>query len=171
VQYQLNGVIGSVIVRLTAAELMIAANIAVMRQITGLTVATQKYGAEKNNRAWENHITGAQGEMAVAKHFNLYWNGTVGEFDKVDVGGVIEVRAQQRKGKPEWQKLILHPADDDDLPYVLVSCEAPDFELIGWLHGRDGKLQKHWSDPTGTNRPAYFVPRADLHPIADLKVR
>jgi hypothetical protein len=154
------------VVSLTAPELLIASNIGMMRRISNLKRnICAKYGAPDKEGAWEIDVIACMGEMAVAKHFNLFWAGSVNNFSAVDVGGLIEVRTRRQS----WHQLILHPADKDHLPYVLVHADPPAFDLIGWAYGADGKQDKYWSDPAG-NRPAFFVPQADLRPIEMLRV-
>jgi hypothetical protein len=56
----------------------------------------------------------------------------------------------------------LHPDDkDEDLFFYVVGTNGA-YDIYGWLHGANGKQEKYWSDPTGNNRHAFFVPVADL---------
>lgn len=155
-------------VTLTYAELQIAHVAAGQRWLQAVKVgAGAKYGApEGNDEADAISLQGAVGEMAVAKGLNLYWVGSVGEWSSGhDVGGCVDVRSVT---KPT-HCLILHAADKPNTPYVLVELSKPnEAVLVGWIFGIDGQQPKYWADPSGKGRPAYFVPRKDLRPMAEL---
>jgi hypothetical protein len=124
-----------------------------------------RYGAVNGEGSFEYHWTGCLGEMAVAKHFNLFWAGALGNFDAADVGGIIQVRA---RGRSDGQ-LILHPKDNDAAPFVLALAPHPPLILLcGWVYARDGKKPNFWKDPAG-GRPAFFVPKDVLRPLEELE--
>jgi hypothetical protein len=126
--------------------------------------AKARYGAPDNDEM--THVHAMRAELAVAKAFNLFWSGSVGNKDAVDVGGILEVRSSARTGN---SRLILHPTDRDDYPYIFADVSAaPTIRLCGWIMGRDGKQQQFWTDPTAAGRPAFFIPQSDLLPMADL---
>lgn len=156
------------IVTLTWSEMMTAYHIASQRRIMNMRKGLPgKYGAPEKEGSEELDIVSTRGEMAVAKGLNLYWSGSVGDYGAVDVGGLIEVRTRTKS----WHSLIVHEQDRDWAPYVLVDASCtPDFRLVGWLYGRDGKKDSYWSDPSKKNRPAFFVDQKDLLPIEDLLV-
>ena len=149
-----------VAVHLEWPEVYRAAEVGIMRQVS----ACQKkradcYGLNPAD-GWSAHIEGACGELAVAKYFDRFWSGTIGQVDQSDVGE-YEVRTSDRQNA----RLILHPNDKDGARFFLVTGHAPDFELVGWIYARDGKRPEFWTDPTGKNRPAFFIPQSALHPI------
>jgi len=37
------------------------------------------------------------------------------------------------------------------------------YSIKGWILGAEGKRKEYWSDPTGKDRPAFFVPQSALH--------
>jgi hypothetical protein len=151
---------------LTAAEMLVALYVSGMRRVSNLKRGVKpKYGAPEKFGAWEIDIMACQAEMAVAKHFNLYWAGTVNEWGSRDVGGLIEVRSCRES----QHKLIVHPDDTDDAPFVLVYPDPPVMTLLGWMRGRDAKADRYWSDPAG-GRPAFFVKQDDLHGMNELTV-
>lgn len=153
---------------LTYAELQIAHVAAGQRWLQCVKLgAGAKYGApEENDAADAISLQGAIGEMAVAKGLNLYWVGSIGEWSRGhDVGGCVDVRSVT---KPN-HCLILHDADKDETPYVLVELSKPsEATLVGWVFGADGKKQEYWSDPSGKDRPAFFIPRRALRPMPEL---
>jgi hypothetical protein len=154
----------AVSIKLTAAQLIIAANVGVMRRASNAVKQIQpRYGASNGAGSWEMDIVACQAEFAVAKYCNLFWDGAVNNFSARDVGGLVDVRSRT---KSHYQ-LILHPADPDNVPFVLVFGAPPIFELSGWLFARDGKIDKFWSDPAG-GRPAFFVPKDVLRPMPEL---
>lgn len=158
----------AVAITLTWPEMYLASHAALMRRIGNMRRCIRgKYGAPEDEGAWEPDFFSCQGEMATAKYLNLFWSGTVGLYGSVDVGGESGVETRTRR--KHWHQLILHPDDKDDRPHVLVSAHnPPTFQLVGWIYGGDGKLQKFWSDPAG-GRPAFFVPQEELRPIDELK--
>ena len=128
----------------------------------------QNYGKLANGEgAIEQDIYGAVVEFAIAQYFNLNWRSQVGRryIGKVDVGGCIEARSARRI----TDSLLLHPPDDDDLPFVLGVVERlPVVELCGWIFARHGKQEEYWRDPIG-NRPAFFVPQSVLLSMPELQ--
>ena len=156
------------IVRLTWSEMMIAHMVAGQRIVLNAkNGAKPKHGAPEGIAGDMIHVLSTRGEMVVAKAFNLYWSGASGDYKAVDVGGLIEVRTVP----VSTHRLMLHP-DDKELPTVLVDASrSPEFRLCGWLMGQDGKRQDWWEDPTGKDRPAFFVPHASLLPLKKLLMK
>ena len=146
----------TVIVELTPYEMLVAAQIGVMRQVQNLKEKRlDAYGAQ-TDRGWQLHIEGAMGECAVAKHLGIFWNGSIGNLQDTDVGN-IQVRTTAHPNG----RLILHPKDDPKDFYVLVIGENGGYRIVGGIYGELGKRDEYWTDP-GTGRPAYFVPRERL---------
>ena len=146
-------------VSLSPIELELAAIIGVKRQTENLFRRRQDaYGASKEG-GWSLHIEGAAGEMAVAKAFNRYWQGNLGDLRADDVDK-LQVRTRSRHD----YELTLHPDDPDDRGFMLVTGLAPNFCIRGWVWGREGKLPEYWRDPAG-GRPAFFVPHSVLRKL------
>lgn len=154
------------IVTLSWAEMQLAYMVAGQRRIMNMKKKLPgKYGAPEREGSEELDLVAARGEMAVAKALNLYWTGTVGDYGAVDVGGLVEVRSRTK----DWHSLILHPSDRDDLPFVLADVsDPPRVRLSGWIYAKDGKQDKFWSDPSGKNRPAFFIEQKHLRPLEEL---
>jgi hypothetical protein len=151
---------GPVVIRLTFGEMSMAAAIASLRYTSNI-IKQRPHQHGQTGYRWP--VDSLCAEIALARHLNRYWNGDVNNTKERDVGGMIDVRSCE-PGK----RLILHPDDPDDVPFVLAWISVlPDVELVGWLLGRDGKQPEFWDDP-GTGRPAYFIPKGRLHDMAML---
>jgi len=153
---------GGIQVKLTLSELLIGANVGIMRHTQNLKHGRQPtHGAGRDN-AWQKHISGALGEMAVANALDRYWSGALGDLRAADIGDRVEVRTTPYGNG----KLILHKTDPDDHWFFLVTGRDGVYIVRGFLQAAAGKKDKYWLDP-GTGRPAYFVPQADLRPVAE----
>lgn len=149
---------------LTPAEILHGALCGSMRQVQNLRDnRANKYGCRPED-GWTVAITGALGELAVAKYLGRYWEGlgALGDFGAADVLGV-NVRATT----DPRNALILRAADADDRPFVLASGSGRAWTLHGWILGRDGKIAEFERDPHGRGA-AYFVPQTRLSDIATL---
>lgn len=155
---------------LTWSEMKLAAYVAVGAKIACMQRgARHAHGATDENMTWDTQIVSAQGEIGVAKYLNLYWSGLSDIIKAVDVGG--EKGAAVRTRTQHWYELMLHKTDNDR-PFVLVTAERPPvFRLVGWIFGRDGKLEKYWGAHGAPGRPAFFVPHCELLPMHELKER
>jgi hypothetical protein len=144
------------LVKLTPSEMMQGAMVGVMRQVQNVKSGhgVNYFGARDEN-SWSLHIEGALGEMALAKHLNVYYGGT-GSRGGFDVSNVDVRTTVYQNGR-----LILHPSDDDDRKYYLLTGHAGEYAVRGWIYGYDGKHSDYWDDPKG-NRGAYFVPQERL---------
>jgi len=146
---------------------MIAAMVGVMRQVSNLKKKrTDRYDCPIS-MGWEFHILGAIGEAIFAKWRNLYWCGSLGNFDAADVG-----KYQVRTRSEEWHSLIVHKEDNDNDIFVMITVRGDEHTLCGWLRGHECKQDKWWDDPSRRNgkksRPAYFIPQSTLHDMEEL---
>lgn len=149
-------------ITLTSYEMFSAAMIGSKRQISCITKGLPNaHGYEGDG--WNINIEGAAGEVAVAKCIGAYWNGSIDTF-KVggDVSG-IEVRTRSKRD----YDLLVRPGDNNDALFVLVIGVCPNFDVIGWMIGRDAKQPRYLQD-YGKRPPAYFVPQSDLNSIESL---
>jgi len=142
-------------IKLSLAEMQIAAQVGIQRQIQNLkNGAVPAYGAGSKND-WQLHVEGALGEMALAKHLGVYWDGK-GEMRAPDVGN-IDVRTRSKHS----YDLIVHDRDEDDRYIYLLTGGNGQYRFHGGIYARDAKQERYWKDPAG-GRPAYFVPQAEL---------
>lgn len=152
-------------VRLQGYEFFAAALVGVRRQIECVTRGMQnKHGLK--GIGWDENIEGACGECALAKGLGLYWSGSINTF-KIggDVSG-LEVRTRSER----WHDLIVRRDDPENSIYVLVTGKAPEYTLVGWIKGRDGKRAEYLA-AHGNREQAWFVPQEALLPIETLPVK
>lgn len=155
-------------VTLTPSEAAFGAEIGVQRRRYAMEKGVRgKYGApEEGNDLWLNDVVAAQAEMAVAKYLNLWWDVTIGRFDLADVGGYFEVRCI----KDPSHRMVLHEADKDESPYILVLAESPKFHILGWCYGREGKRRENWRAYDNGRRTGFYVKQCQLtRPIWELR--
>lgn len=151
-------------IKLSISEMHIAAQIGSMRQIQALAKGLPDRHGFDGLDGWSVHIEGAAGEMAVAKALNLYWGGSVNTFKSLgDIGSQLEVRTRSK----DYYELIIRPNDKDDSRYVLVTGRAPNYNVVGWIKGKDAKQEK-WSKTHGNRPAAFFVPHKELNDIGTI---
>lgn len=138
------------IVELTYAEMQMATVIGVQRHIENIKNKQKSVRGEVPELAWQRHIEGALSECALAKFLNVYWSK--GKWDQPDVGNV-DVRVTHLP----HGKLILHDSDKDDRRYYFLVGINGTYDIKGYILGKDGKKPEFWADPSGKNRPAYFI--------------
>jgi hypothetical protein len=149
-------------VTLTGNEMYHGATCGVLRRLTSQRAGLRdRWGLD--GEGYTRDIHGALAELAVAKYLGRYWTGINGRIKDDDVRGL-----QVRWTRWHCNRLLLHPDDADDTPYILVTGDPPDLVIRGWILGREGKLPAYWDDPTGTARPAFFVPQAALRDLSEL---
>ena len=143
-------------------EYMAAMHVGLMRSCNGRKLGLQHAHGADNGDTEAMNIPGAVGEALVAKFFNVWWGGYG------DVGGADVANIQVRTHTTPGYRLILHPTDRDTDIFVSVLVQQGRGRLVGWIRGEDGKRRDYWQDPTGTGRPAFFVPNSALLPIGRL---
>ncbi len=152
-------------VRLTSSELLMAAQAGCFRHVEDVyKQRDDRYGANRGADGWRIDIQGAAGEMALAKALKLYWSGK-GVLGAPDVG-----EHQARTITNASHSLLMHKSDEWNRRFYLVHYNAPEFTIIGYILGKDAKMERWWSDPTGQGRPAYFVPQDALHVVGEVAV-
>src|SRR5262249_41198338 len=114
-----------------------------------------RFGAPTND-FWGVDILAALSEMAAAKALGIYW----ADAPEPDVDGDVGPYFVRHTERPDGC-LILHPADHDDRVYILVVGSPPSFRVVGWLWGREGKLQSYWRSDLA--RPCFMAPQEQLH--------
>jgi hypothetical protein len=146
-------------------ELRFAALVGIERYIDNLKLGTQHTnGTPMSAPGWEMNIFGACGEMAVAKHLGLYWNGALGNWKADDVG-----EYQVRTSKRDNADLRLHPTDRGDRKFILLTGLTHVFKIVGWLKAEDGKREEYWRAGGKDTPHAFWVPQNVLNPMSSLR--
>lgn len=111
----------------------------------------------------------AEAELAVSKALNLAWDGRwlpIKQWDSWKIDGNDVGRLEVRSTGLAMGRLILHPSDKDHSPYLLVrSYNRPEFELVGWMYGYEGKQQKFWR--SNLPRPCFMINYEELRSVDD----
>lgn len=122
-------------------------------------------------RNYERVLLGVLGEMAVAKHLNLPWDGA-SPFAKTDVGPY-----QVRTHRLEDSGLHIQQNPDPRDLFILVTTipsggrKINQMNIVGWITVREARQRKYYLEPNYRNperEPCYRVPQKDLHPIEEL---
>lgn len=146
-------------VTLTWTEVRVAGLTGIDRNIRTIHENRHRGGGQHPADGWTDHITGALAECAVAKALDLYPSRKERDTDG-DVGR-YQVRSTVRH-----ESLIVQEYDDDRDVFILVLGSPPVLTLEGWIAGIGAKQPRFWR--TDVRRPAYFVPRHELHSMEDL---
>jgi hypothetical protein len=140
---------------LTKAEMMVAALVGGMRNITAIEKPNANGFSEEFG--WNVHVEGVCGEMAGAKALGRYWPASINTFDAPDIGKTIQVRTRSRHD----YELYVRPKDNPDYAYLLVTGKAPLFVVRGYCIGRHAQ-RNEWKKTHGDRPPAWFVPNSEL---------
>lgn len=144
-------------------ECAMASDVGRMRQLAAVKDGrADSHGFDGDG--WSEHIEGACGECATAKHLNVYWDGSVNTFSSPDVGK-YHVRTRSKHN----YELIVRPKDghEDEDVFICVTGRCPEYWVRGWIKAKDAKKPEYLNDHGG--RPAaYFVPHAALRPMSEL---
>jgi hypothetical protein len=151
------GLIERPVVVFSESEMILAGSVAVQRYAQNLARGKREMFGAEDRFGFQYMMDGAMGELAVAKHLNIHWNGSVGDLMAKDVG-----RLQVRTTRMPEPALILHDKDPDEDVFVLVRLHANRAQIAGWVYGFEGKQKRYWSAGKGGVRPAYFVPTDGL---------
>lgn len=156
---------GETVIRLTASEMMLAAQAGIMRTVENvINGAKSAHGADADGIDWTISIEGCIAEWVASRIIDSHWYGK-GQMRGEDVGGY-----QVRSTAYENGCLILHEEDKDDAPYILLIGKAQVWKgAMGWMYGRDGKDKKYWR--SDVRKPAFFVPVKALQPMDTLPRR
>jgi hypothetical protein len=124
-------------------------------------------GASFGSKALEIHLLGAAGEMAVASHLGMksfLYQATEAERGSCDLPG-IDVKTRSK----HQYDLIVQKNEPAEKKYVLVTIQDKTTLVHGWIYGGEAMQEKFWADPA-RGRPAFFVPKENLHSMETLTV-
>lgn len=116
---------------------------------------------------WNVDLTGAVGELVVAKYFNRYWRPVVRDpwnDIRCDIGTSLQIKTTEHDNG----HLIVHKHHPDDCVYILVVGRNLTWRIAGWLMGWEAKQDTWWN--TNHRVPAFWVPQKELRPIEKLAI-
>lgn len=151
-------------ITLSLEEIAMAAAVAVHRNLDAIrNNRKNNHGFQGNG--WTENIEGYCAELVVSKALNQYYSaGDSKGFKGADVAENIQVRWASQDN----YRLIVRPPDNTDHFYVLVTGEAPTYDIKGFIHGKNAKQDRYHDNP-GNGRPdAWWVPQFALEPIEEL---
>lgn len=149
-------------VRLTHEQMTYAAQIGARRHIEALARNLPDRHGYDGADGWTVHIEGACGELVVAIALNRTWEATVNTFKVGGDVGHLQVRTRSKHG----YELLVRDGDRDEDIFVLVTGQAPNYRIVGWIRGVDAK-RPEWQQTHGNRPPAYFVPHRALRAFPD----
>jgi hypothetical protein len=109
-------------------------------------------------------IMGQMGEEALCKYFKIYPAAGVERITDVDPGG-FEIRTTHHHNG----HLLIYKNDIPkklETKFVLVCGHWPDFQLIGWILGKDGAQEPYWR-PEG-KQACWWIPQNKLRPMSEI---
>lgn len=109
----------------------------------------------------ERQVEGAGAECALAVWLGEPWAPHINDFGKRGDAAGLEVR---RIWQPRW-RLAVYAADHLDRRFVLVYGFIPDYEVIGWLEGREAVARgERFESPR-----RWYVPQEHLRDPEELR--
>jgi len=144
---------------LSANEMKLACQHGVERYISALERrAKQQSVLDMSDVRDSIDLMSCMAEMAAAKGLGLYWSGVEG-INSPDVGE-YEVRSTTRLNG----SLIIGEKDKDDQKVMLVTCDPPNFFLIGWMLAGKVKLRTDWIFKSERGR-CWMAPQSALEKV------
>lgn len=143
-------------------EVAACAETGVRRRVESIRRKTKDAPGFDRKDKWTIDIEGACGEMAAAKALGQYWDSSVNTYERADVG---EYQVRTSRQVPPY--LLVREANNPADLFILVSGEAPVYEVHGWMYGRDA-MKKKYLKRFGTRPPVYAVPPANLKHLEEL---
>jgi len=143
-------------IELSPAEIMIASQVGIMRQVEDIKAKKKSFSGEKLELAWQRHIEGALTECAMAKYLNVYWSKQA--WPNPDVGN-IDVRSTHW----EFADLRIEPKDPDNRKFYLLTGLNGTYTIRGWIYAKDAKQDKYLKTYDKEREMKYFVPQTDLN--------
>jgi hypothetical protein len=147
-------------VKLTNSELMLAAQLGVMRRIA----SRQRNLPDTTNTKyrWDADITGAIAEFAFCKYFNLCWNPSVNVGGEPDIDGK-HIRATTL---PHGRLIIReHERDKPNMAYFLIIVQDAECTIVGWAFADEIRQDKFYHPKDETGDAAWWYPQELLHLI------
>jgi hypothetical protein len=149
-------------ISITDEEDQLAIKAGIARQERRVIAGVERDSYSFRDNVTTGHIDGVRGEIVLSKALGMPWTETAYSRGEADLGGLIEARLRTK----HWYEMIILPKDNDDRLYFLITKEANDplYQVHGYVLGSEGKNPEWWKQVT-SNRPTFFVPQQNLHPI------
>ena len=151
-----------------------AAQTGLERELRSLADGHKPAYGNSGEDSWTDAIEGAGGECAGCLFYGLHWNDAPVKSPR-DVNNrkmADSLEGVEFRTTTCWKgRLITHPDDADDRPFVSMVGRLPRYYIQGWLWGHETKRKAWWEDPKKTNRWAFFSPTEALRPMASLDPR
>jgi hypothetical protein len=147
-------------IKLTWYEVKMGSEIGVLRCIESMRKKMKDAYGYKGH-TWEDNIQGACGELAFAKFKGIYWDGSVNKMGHPDFiinGNPVEIKTTNKNNG-----LIVRPDTPVKYCFVLVKGKIPNFNIVGWISGKDARSLGKFTDNGNGRPPAYFVPEDRLN--------
>lgn len=109
----------------------------------------------------EDHILGAQGELAFAKVLKRYPSGLFLSMQQDDDVGGIQIRTR----RSHYMDLYLWKRDDKEQYYALMTGTGPKFVFQGFIYGAEGAVAEYWREGREGGFPrtsCWVIPAANL---------
>lgn len=151
-------------VTLSSREMRVACHHAVDRYVAAIEKGFKpKINFNQPSDRTSVDFISCMAELALAKAKNLYWSAITGLGDS-DVGP-YEVRATSYQNG----KLVVSEKDPDHKLVVLVICNPPEFNIVGFIEARKAKHPDyHFSNERGW---CWMVPQGHLELFDEDKVK
>jgi len=147
----------SVSVKLDYWELIMCVQAGAMRRIENIVKNNPSLMPKEN--AWEADIEAAMAEYAVAKTINEVWYGK-GSPRQMDVGRNNQVRHTLI---PHGRLIVQKDDNEDNIYWLVTGCDGQ-YQVHGWISGKDAKKTEYWDNPR-LDWPAFFVPQDKLNSV------
>ena len=126
------------------------------------------HGLEEDADCLGLNTEGLLAEIAACKGLGIYYEPRINNHKKkADVGKNYEIRSTPNHN----YKLIIRPDDNPQRYYILITGEAPNYRLHGYIKGSDAMKHDEWREDPNDRPEAWFVPKRYLRPIEELKGR
>lgn len=136
--------------------MLVSAQAGIIRRLASIQQGLNCDNNTKGVSNWETDVSGAIAEYAFAKYAKIFWAPSINTFKEPDVG-IFQVRSTSYKNG----QLIIQKNDRDNDPYVLLRGAYHNWEVAGWMRGKDAKQDQYWKE----EKNSYWVPATDLEPI------
>ena len=153
-------------VELDDIEVSVGHMIGTMRQAA---VRLSQFSSRATGRdEYADHITGALGEMAVAKGLDLYWDASVNSFKSRPDVSSLEVRTTTYR--PPRCSIYVSDRDDGAAKYILVSkISKTEYDLLGWASGDEIRQRGEYKSLAAGRAPKYWLRADQLRDMATMR--